>query len=174
MDLQQYYTITINNQEHFLSDPQGLTMDTFKDLYIVDQGLDSVVKINVLGKVEWKKGFFGNSVESLNNPMAVAIGQNQNWFVADQGNKRVKEYDQTPELVGVIDDLIDPRDICYKNGQLFVADAGTINIYRDRQLVEQITSFNNEVFTPQAIYCTDQELFVLDALRRQILIYALY
>lgn len=176
LDLQEVYDTDISNKERFFSDPRAMTIDINKDIYVVDNGMNTFLKLNMLGVVEWQRGLFGSSAEALNGPVDIAVDEHFNIYVLDAGNRRVKVYDQT-ELLYVLNELIEPRGIAVTSAgkQVFIADFGrkALVVYADKTLTGMITNYKGGDIFPQDVYCMNSTLYVLDSQRRKIFLYAL-
>lgn len=177
LDLQEVYDLDIRDKEKYFSDPRGLTIDDNKDLYTVDSGMNTFIKINMLGIVEWQRGLFGSSPESLNEPLDIAVDAHFNIYVLDSGNHRVKVYDQT-EFLYAVNQLNDPRGISVRGGadnSFFVADYGrkAVDVFKNRELVGFITNYKDRDIFPQDVFCLDKTLYVLDSAQKKIFLYDL-
>jgi len=129
-----------------------------------------------LGAVEWRRGLFGSSIESLNGPIDIALDEHFNIYVLDAGNRRVKVYDQT-EYLYAFNELIEPRGIAVnESGDIvFVADYGrkAVNIYRQKKFDCALTSYAGKELYPQDVFWLGSILYVLDSQQKKIFCYGL-
>jgi DNA-binding beta-propeller fold protein YncE len=176
LDLQDVYDTDIADKEKFFADPRGMAIDMNNDIYVVDNGMNMFLKLNMLGAVEWRRGLFGSSAESLNGPVDIAVDDHLNIYVLDAGNRRVKVYDQN-DLLYMTNDLLEPRGLAVEpNGErCYVADFGrkAVAVFAGKRLAGFITNFKREDIFPQDVCRVGAVLYVLDSQRRKILLYAI-
>lgn len=77
--------------DNFFSQPEDVTLDERGNIYVIDAGLDSLVKMNSQGQI--LRESFGpfKSGRSLNHPMGVAYFD-RTLYIADTGNNRILRY----------------------------------------------------------------------------------
>ncbi|GBR76304.1 hypothetical protein NO2_0874 [Candidatus Termititenax persephonae] len=158
LDLSSAYHLAVRHTE--LLSPAGLYLDKNQDIYLTDSSADLVYKINAFGVVEWRKGIFGDAVESLNAPQALTIYRN-NLHVLDSGNKAIKTI--SPEKTTILLTRPDMLSLAAQQDQLFIGTKkGVLNYPRGKLLTADYAS---------DLYVLDNLLYVLDGQRRKILIY---
>ncbi len=101
-----------------LKNPQGLFADG-DSLYLCDSGNNRIIelhresaeKLDVVRIIDTIKG--GEGPKELNNPTDVAVSEDGNIFIADQGNARVlkvdKDLNYIMEFVKPTDNTLDPK-----------------------------------------------------------------
>lgn len=101
-----------------LKNPQGLFADG-NTLYLCDSGNNRVIELNrvspeqleVVRVIDSIKGAKGS--ETLNNPTDIAVSEDGNLFIADQGNARIvkvdKDLNYIMEFVKPTDNTLDPK-----------------------------------------------------------------
>jgi hypothetical protein len=108
-----------------LSDPSGVAVDVFGNIYISDTGNSRVVEVGFAGNISIM-GFTG-----LSAPQQLAVDSSGDVFVADSGNKRIVELTPggaqstvsvTPALSKPVGVALDPA------GDLYIADSGNQNV----------------------------------------------
>ncbi len=89
-----------------LSGPRGIAVDSYGNLYAADSGNNRVLRFprpvaqtgiitadTVIGQPDFNTGAAGGvGAATLRSPSSVALGPDENIFVADTGNNRVLEY----------------------------------------------------------------------------------
>lgn len=173
-----YFLNLAAGSDRYFSEPLGLTIDQYRDLYVVDADLNLIVKVNSLGVVEWRQGRFGNAREALNTPVDVAVDQYLNVYVADAGNKRIKVYDQNGEILYLVNELEDPQGICVDNKRpdfFYVADTlkQSVFFYQRDVLRGVIKFFAGRAIFPQDVFKAADKLYVLDSRQKKIFVYAI-
>ena len=101
-----------------LKNPQGLFADG-NTLYLCDSGNNRIIELNrvspeqleVVRVIDSIKGAKGS--ETLNNPTDIAVSEDGNLFIADQGNARIvkvdKDLNYSMEFVKPTDNTLDPK-----------------------------------------------------------------
>ncbi len=100
-----------------LKNPQGLFAEG-NTLYLCDSGNNRIIELNRVSPEQLEvvriiDSIKGSDVETLNNPTDVAISEDGNIFIADQGNARVvkvdKDLNYLMEFVKPTDNTLDPK-----------------------------------------------------------------
>ncbi len=100
-----------------LKNPQGLFVDG-KHMYLCDSGNNRIIELERVSpeKLEVVRiidSIKGSSVNTFNNPTDVAVSEDGNIFIADQGNARVVKVDSDLnyllEFVKPTDNTLDPK-----------------------------------------------------------------
>jgi hypothetical protein len=100
-----------------LKNPQGLVVDG-KHMYLCDSGNNRIIELERVSpeKLEVVRiidSIKGSSVNTFNNPTDVAVSEDGNIFIADQGNARVVKVDSDLnyllEFVKPTDNTLDPK-----------------------------------------------------------------
>jgi len=77
--------------DNFFSRPEGVTVDDRGNIYVVDAGLDSLVKMNSRGEILRESFGPAKSNKALNHPMGVAYFD-RTLYIADTDNNRILRY----------------------------------------------------------------------------------
>jgi uncharacterized protein (TIGR03437 family) len=102
------------------SSPQGLALDSLRNLYVADTGNNRVCKITTAG-------VFSVIASQLNGPLAVAVDSGGNVYIADTGNDQVLQLSPagTSTMVG---QAIQPAGLALDAaGTLYVSEADRIS-----------------------------------------------
>jgi sugar lactone lactonase YvrE len=111
-----------------------ITWDSHDDIYVSDgYGNSRLVKIRKDGT--WVKvvGTRGSGPDQFNTPHGIASDANDNIYVADRGNRRIKLYDTDLNLKKTIDVVGAPWTVCTTKGPtqyLYSGDGNTGKIYK--------------------------------------------
>jgi hypothetical protein len=72
--------------------PQGITVDQYGNIYVIDSQKDSLYKFNSLGKLKRESfGGAGSSPSQFNSPYGIAFF-NKTLFICDTGNNRLLRF----------------------------------------------------------------------------------
>jgi gliding motility-associated-like protein len=121
--------------------PSGIALDAFGNVYVSDQGSNTIRKITPGGVVSTLagSGAAGDQVgigsdARFNTPRGLAIDANDNLYVADFGNNVVKKIDTKTGLVSYVYDagpLKSPSGVGIDaSGVLYIADADNNRIQK--------------------------------------------
>lgn len=89
----QYDLETIIDKDSNLQTPEGIVC--YNDaLYVADKGADTIKKYDLNGKLILEIGKTGNAEGELLSPSALAIDQNGNIYVAEEGNYRIQMFNK--------------------------------------------------------------------------------
>jgi DNA-binding beta-propeller fold protein YncE len=100
-----------------LKNPQGLFADG-NTLYLCDSGNNRIIELNRVSPEQLEvvriiDSIKGSSVNTLNNPTDIAVSEDGNLFIADNGNARVVKVDKDLnfllEFVKPTDNTLDPK-----------------------------------------------------------------
>ena len=115
-----------------LSDPAGIAIDAFGDLYIADSGNKRVVYVPYVGSWDWSLAVTPGS--GMTNPSAIAVDPSGDVYVADAGNGKVYELTaplSTAVQVTVASGYSQPSGLAVDaSGSLFVVDRGNAKVWR--------------------------------------------
>ena len=152
-----------------LSNPTGLALDNNGNLFISDTGNERIRKVdlstNLITTIAGSgiNGFSGDGDLAINtelsNPLGLAIDKDNNLFVVDRGNNRVRKINTTTGIISTIAgtgisgysgdgdlaknaQLSNPTGLAFnKEGDLFVVDRGNNRIRR----ISGLTSNEDEL-----------------------------
>jgi len=152
-----------------LSNPTGLALDTNGNLYISDTGNERIRKVdlstNLITTIAGTgvNGFSGDGELAINtelsNPLGLAIDKDNNLFVVDRGNNRVRKINTSTGIISTIAGkgeagfsgdgelarnalLSNPTGVAFnKEGDLFIVDRGNNRIRR----ISGLTSNEDEL-----------------------------
>jgi sugar lactone lactonase YvrE len=141
-----------------LANPDAVTCDSHKNLYVVDQGFANVRKVNRKGTITTVAGTAGGSslfsgdggpatTAKLNGPLSIALDPTGNLYIADSGNNRIRRVDNKGVITTVVGNgeagfsgdggpaaaakLADPEAIAFDAaGNLYVDDYNNSRIRR--------------------------------------------
>ena len=164
MDLSSAYKLKTAGIE-FIS-PRGIFIDQNQDIYVADSSNDQVYCLNALGILEWRRGMFGEAVQSLNSPHALTMYAN-NLVVLDTGNNAVKEI--TPEKITILTKYDGLLSLAGRQNKLFIGTKTGIYFYPSGELLD-----TPQVSYPESLFILNDQLYVLDSQQRKILIYEIY
>lgn len=76
-----------------LNSPVAMALDLSKNMYIVDQGNNRVVKLKSDQTFDEENGGYGLGIHGLNRPMSIESDGGVAFFILDQGNNRIVRTD---------------------------------------------------------------------------------
>ncbi len=149
--------------------PYGITIDTFGNLYIIDQRDDVVRKITrstgIITTIcgNGAGGFFGDggpaTAAHMEQPAGLCIDNAGNLYIADKGNNRIRKVDAATGIISTVaglgtigysgDDsaataakLSNPLGVCLDiAGNIYIADYGNHRIRKVDAITGIITTF---------------------------------
>jgi len=141
-----------------LSNPTGLALDNNGNLYISDTGNERIRKVDLTTNLittiagTGVNGFSGDGDLAINtqlaNPLGLAVDKDNNLFVVDRGNNRVRKINTSTGIISTIAGkseagfsgdgdlarnalLSNPTGVAFnKKGDLFIVDRGNNRIRR--------------------------------------------
>ena len=124
---------------------KGIALDSFDNVYVVDDVNDRVQKFSSDGTFITVWGISGSGNSQFNRPSGIAVDSQNYVYVADTDNQRVQKFTSDGVFVlkwGITYSgtgrMIFPVGIAIdSNGDVYVSDAG----------LERITKFDNTGFT---------------------------
>jgi sugar lactone lactonase YvrE len=135
---------SISSTVGVLSDPRGLAVDSFRNLYIADAGHHEIAEVSrstglltvIAGTgLPGYSGDIGLATKAqLNFPQGVAVDSSGNLYIADTGNNVIREIVASSgvisTIVGVGAQLKGPQAVALdSSGNLYIADTGN-NVIR--------------------------------------------
>jgi sugar lactone lactonase YvrE len=138
-----------------LSLPQGVYVDTSKDIYISDTGNSRIRKVDfttgIIATVagSWSAGYSGDggpaTLAQLDNPAAVCFKSTQEMVIADRGNSCLREVD----LIDIISTLTSTGAPSLNKPYHIAMDEGE-NVYiadRENHRIRKLAPFTHQVTT---------------------------
>jgi len=120
--------------------PAGIVLDSSGNWYIADSANNRIRMISPAGLMmtyagTGDPGSAGDGgpalLAQLNNPRALAIDAQQNLYVADAGNHRVRKIDPAGKIATVLAGLQDPEALVTDAaGNLYIGDAGANRVLK--------------------------------------------
>lgn len=152
------YFVAYKSEFHL---PDGIAFDLEGNLYIVNEGGGSVIKIDNNKHIE----VLATKNDGLRNPGEIAINKNGNIYISDKGACKVFCIDKDNRSISVYADekfgLKKPEGIAFdKEGNLFIADetrGAIIKITADKK-IEIFADTSNGLNIPENIAIDDQGL----------------
>lgn len=105
----------------------ALSMDSGGDLYIVDRGLNRMVKYAASGRFIKEVGGYGDASEQFNSPLDIDAHQTLNIYLADYNNDRIVRFDQKLNYVSEL--RIDESSPYYFEMPLSVAVSAQYDLF---------------------------------------------
>ncbi|MCZ6489303.1 MAG: hypothetical protein O7A06_02090 [Acidobacteria bacterium] len=133
-----------------IAGPNGVAVDTNNNLYIADFGNNRIRRVNPDGTITTVAGngimgFTGDGGQatgtSLNEPRGVVVDSAGNFYIADEGNNRIRRVDSSGVISTVAGTgfpsitcntgLFSPTDVDLDaSGNLYIANAGAFQVCR--------------------------------------------
>src|SRR5215203_4589524 len=115
-----------------LSNPQGVAIDSFGNVYVSDTDNDRIQKFNSSGDFITRWGGSGTSNGQISEPRGLAIDSSGNVYVADSGNNRIQKFNASGGFISKWGSLgsgdgqfISPLGVAIdSSGNVYVADSG--------------------------------------------------
>lgn len=86
-----------------LSDPRGIGVDGPGNVYVMNAGTGSLLKLSTSGTLLAQWGQEGTGVGQFEEPYGIALDVQGNVYVADSGNQRIQRLDAVGNNVDVVD-----------------------------------------------------------------------
>jgi len=147
---------TAGNSSLELRNPRGVAVDTLGNVYIADSGNNRICKLNsgeqyavTIGGTG-TAGYAGDGglavMAMLNSPQGIALSENGDIFIADEGNNRIRRIDAGTGIITTIvgvgttgssgdggaalaAELWSPRAVCIdRDGNIIIADTCNFRI----------------------------------------------
>lgn len=143
-------TVDGNTSVARFNGPTGVGVDVLGNVFVADYGNHKIRKITTLGEVSTVAGTGiagaadgSSATASFNHPAIVAVDANNNLFITDEGNNKIRKINAVGEvatlagtgIVGANDSVADaatfkgPTGICVDaSGAVYIADYGNHKI----------------------------------------------
>jgi DNA-binding beta-propeller fold protein YncE len=161
------YMITVNNQMIDILEPRGLCIQ-LGDIYIADTKANRILKINILGNIEWQTGMFGYTPAALNSPEDIAVDGHSIVYVSDVTG--VKEYDQDQQFLG----YLITGNACGLSAfgdTVAVCNESSTTLFQNQQPVKTFQAFKDQPLHPGDTVILRNRLLILDHTKRVIYLY---
>ena len=135
-----------------ITGPSGVAADIYGNVYFADRGNQRIRKIDTAGIINTiagngQVGYNGDNwpsatQASLNYPIALALDNTGNIFVADEFNQRIRKIDTFNKISTVVDTaLSDPNGVALDSiGDIFISNEGNYRIIK-------VVAANNHMVT---------------------------
>jgi DNA-binding beta-propeller fold protein YncE len=121
-----------------LNAPQGISVDSSGNRYVVDQAIPGVVKFDPAGNKVQQWGSFGGANGEFDNPSDISVDPNGNLYVADSGNNRIQEFDTSGNFVRAWNSFDDGSPQSLSNPTSLVANGAAVLVadFNNNRIVE--------------------------------------
>jgi sugar lactone lactonase YvrE len=141
--------------------PQGITIDNQQNIIVID-GVTQITKFDTEGNMIWNNMNYPTNEGVLKDPQAVVIGNNGHIIVADTGNDRIAEFDDSGNYITSIGSEIltapvgvttSPNgDIFVHDRKQFLTDVGYPQIYKFTSQGTLLSSWGNKGHDPGELW----------------------
>ena len=130
-----------------LSDPYGIAVDSFGNIYIADSGIVKIVKYDTSGQQT------NLQITGLSAPYGVAVDSFGNIYIADAGTDNIVKYDTSgTQKTLLITGLYSPSGIAVDSfGNIYIVDSGNSRIVKYDTSGQQTTLQITELYSPNGI-----------------------
>jgi len=146
--------------------PVAIAVSELRDKYVIDSENGRVIRYNAFDNAEEHFGGYSSTGIPLDEPVDVAIFQNQKIYIADAGQKCIVVYDYFGNYIEYIGKNIvqNPSGLCTdEEGRLYVCDKDS----REVKIFKRNGEFSRNIREPgfkilRDIACRGDELFIID------------
>jgi sugar lactone lactonase YvrE len=85
----------------FFNDPQGIAIDSSKDIYVADTNNHRIQRFNKSGDLITEWGLLGNGQGQFRSPTGVAVDSSKTVYVADTNNHRIQKFDNMGHVMAI-------------------------------------------------------------------------
>ncbi len=118
--------------ENKLLGPSGIIMDSERNLYVIDQGNNRIVKLTRAGEFLFSFGKMGNDYGEFSRPVDIVNDkENKRLFVSNSYNKRIDCFDEWGNYLYSIGEgiLNHPKGLHLEKNYLYIVDGNEIFVY---------------------------------------------
>ena len=155
-----------------LSEPKGIDVDSFGNIYIADSGNDRILKVSATG--QFLSEIKGDDFEAkyFLKPSDVKIDDYGNIYIADTGNDRVLVMNQNKKVLLEIKGLKSPAGITTDNkGNIFVSNTAKNKVVVYNIKNEPILELDYKFNMPLGLAIFHENLYVVDSGNHQIVLF---
>ena len=139
-----------------ISNPVAVATDSAGNVYVVNSGSSSVIKLNAAGTSLLATFTASVPGPALSNPSGITIDRYGSIYITDSGNARVVQLNSTG---GLINSFYTPPPFLNNPNQVTVDDCGNVYVadYYNSRIVEFVTNSSCALSTVQPAlpaYCT--------------------